>query len=181
VAFAVVASTAVSRLERLDAARRAWGERRTVWRAAVTVEPGGAIVAAPVEVPLAVVPADALDRSPAGRTAAQHVGAGEIVTTGDLVGAGVRGLAAALRPGQRAVVVTTPGAPALQAGDHVSVYAAGVAVADDAVVVAVGDASAGAGTNGLSVTVAVPSDVAADVARAAHERTAELALRRPDG
>jgi hypothetical protein len=118
-------------------------------------------------VPVAVVPAGAVDEDPRSRVALQRLVAGEIVTTAD-VGDGMLDL---LPPGWQGVAfaadeTTIP----VHTGDRVAVVADGAVVVESAVVIDVGE---------RSVTVGVPAADAAAAALAARAQTAALTLRRP--
>lgn len=164
---AVAVSAAWSAMGRVEAARRSWGEQRSVWMAAADVDAGGLVSVHRVELPLQAIPPDAVTSAPSGARAVQHIGEGEIVTAADL-GSGVL---AALPPGWRAIAVPTdPARLPAGAGDHVAVYANGVELVDDGIVIDTAD--------GI-VTVAVPASAAGAVSDAARNQTAVLALRRP--
>src|SRR6478752_6241301 len=68
----------------LEHQRDSWGERRAVWVAVDAAEPGEALHAEVRDYPVAVVPADAAADVPAGATARQRVGAGEVVVRVDV-------------------------------------------------------------------------------------------------
>jgi hypothetical protein len=144
-----------------QAARDAWGERRTVW---VTIDEhvrGAALQARAVEAPLGLVPDGALAEVPVGALAHHDLAAGEMLTTADvataddLVAAGRRGVAVP------ADDTTLP----VRVGDEVDVVGAGRVIAAAGVVTEVGP---------TVVVVAVDADVAAEVAAAVVDRTAAL-------
>lgn len=167
VAVAIVASSAWSATQRVEVARRSWGDTQSVWVAERDIAAGEPLVAVMRTLPIAAVPADAVIEAPDHRSAVQHIGAGEIVTNADVGG----GLLDALPTGWRAVaVVTDPARVPVDAGDHVAVYADGLVLADDGIVLDVADGT---------VTVAVPAEAAAAVSVAARNQTAVLAIRRP--
>ena len=184
VVLATLTGSVVARLTgraRAEAAR--YGSLRPVVVARGSIDAGAVIERDDVEVrsvPSAFVPPGALDSAGAavGRTVVVPVFGGEEVLDAHLAPAGLRGLAALLPPGTRAVAVPTGAAtPPLRRGDTVDVLAtfepsgsgpgrvggggAGpgreptVLVAADALVVDVGSDSA---------TVAVDPDQAARVA-----------------
>ena len=170
VVVALVASSAWAAAERVEAARRSWGEERTAWVARGRIRPGAVIQAEARLLPTAAVPAGALDEDPTGRTALQHVGDGEVVTDVD-VGDGSDGPLALLPPRWEAVAVPTdparlPAAP----GDHVAIYSHGERLSADGIVLEALDGV---------VTVAVAPGDAAAVALAAREQSAVLSLRGP--
>jgi Flp pilus assembly protein CpaB len=176
----------------------------TVWavRAALAQVPAGygPLVTVPVVIrPVVaggVVPADGvrLERRPSstlpdadpfegragGRTAIVPLVPGEVLLADDLAPAGLHGPAALLPPGHRAIAV--PLAPdsgrlPLAAGDRVDVLATGdetitVTVAERALVLAVDPSTD-------TVTIAIPSALAPDVASAIARATVTLALTSP--
>jgi Flp pilus assembly protein CpaB len=151
----------------LEETRRQWGDTVTVWVAARDLAPGDPIEAAPHQHPRAVVAAASLGRDPTGLVALQHIAAGEPVMEADVGRSGLELLPA----GWRGVgVASVDGALALAPGQRVDVVASGQLLADEAVVVA---------ASGTSVTVGVPSDVAASVADAALRHEVSLVVR-PD-
>ncbi len=170
-AAAVAATTAAwgvaGAVGSLEETRRQWGDTVTVWVAARDLAPGDPIEAAPHQHPRAVVAAASLGRDPTGLVALQHIAAGEPVMEADVGRSGLELLPA----GWRGVgVASVDGALALAPGQRVDVVASGQLLADEAVVVA---------ASGTSVTVGVPSDVAASVADAALRHEVSLVVR-PD-
>jgi hypothetical protein len=150
---------------RVDAARRAWGVTRPVVVAVADVAPGEILdgVTDAKDLPEPMVPDQALTELPARATARQRIAAGEIVTAHDVAPtAGPRSL---IPDGWRAVPVAEPVASGAAVGDEVAVASGGIVVSDDGVVV-------GALVDG--VLVAVPADVAAQVAQAS--ATADVTL-----
>ncbi|MCU1368755.1 MAG: hypothetical protein JWN39_4394 [Ilumatobacteraceae bacterium] len=148
--------------------RDAWGRSTTVYVATqdlVAGDPvGGALERR--EVPEAMVPDSALVALPAGSTATQRIGRGEIVTDGDIVD--TTGPQALIPTGWLAIDVTDVANPTLFAvGDSAAVLAGGASVAVAAVIVEV---------TATDVVVAVPLADAPTVAAAANERTAVIAL-----
>lgn len=180
-----VGLTVSSAVERADAARRAWGEPVAVVVATADIGPGDAITDAVValeERPGAVVPASALTEVPVARSAATSIAAGEVVVAERLADAGLRGPAAMLPPGTRAVAVPAERGltPPLAAGDRVDVVVAlggdgedrggappGFTLVDAALVVDVSEDA---------VTVAVPRADTARVAVALGSGVVTLAL-----
>ncbi|HEY0519598.1 MAG TPA: hypothetical protein VGC84_08905, partial [Ilumatobacteraceae bacterium] len=63
---AVVALGVAHALASVDAARRSWGEQRSVWIATATIEPGQPVTAVQRDVPVAVVPVEAVVASVSG-------------------------------------------------------------------------------------------------------------------
>ena len=144
-------------LARVEAARAAWGERRTVVVARRDLRPGERVdrsAVRPLAIPIALASTDALAPDDIDGTAvvAVPVLAGEPVRRGHLIGASARGLAA----GQRALVLPRPSGLAVPAGTRVEVidaeqgtvvaHAATVvgAAGDDSLLVAITSAEAGA-------------------------------------
>jgi Flp pilus assembly protein CpaB len=126
------------------------------------------------EWPEAVVPAGALVDSPVGQVATATLVPGEAVVAARVAPDGVRGPAALLAPGHRAVAVpTAPGTPPLAVGDRIDVVSVDgdpSVVATDAVVVDVGD---------HAVTVGVPPGDAPAAAAAAASGAVALTLIGP--
>ena len=163
-----------------EAAR--FGRLRTVAVATRALEPGRVVAPADIatrRLPAALVPAGAAP-SPAGRTVVVRVFPGEVVLRGQLAPWGLRGVAALLPPGTRAVTVPLHDTDPVRRGDIVDVLASfdpsvsggrdpTFAVAEGALVVAVGDGS---------VTVAVSPDEATHVAFAAANGVVALAIGR---
>ncbi|HEY7627158.1 MAG TPA: hypothetical protein VH761_08815 [Ilumatobacteraceae bacterium] len=119
----------------VDAARRAWGEQRTVWIATTAAAPGDSIAADRREMPRAMVPATAATDDPSGRVARQHLGAGEIVTVADV---GATGQASLVPSGWVALAV--PSTPEhFAVGDHVRVFG-GDQPLGDGMIVGLGEA-----------------------------------------
>jgi hypothetical protein len=151
----------------IDEARRSWGTTQPVVVAAVDVAAGQAL-AELTEVrslPAPMVPADAVDELPPAASARQRIAAGEIVIAHDV--AATAGPRALIPEGWRAVAVaeTVPSGAAV--GDDVAVASGGIVVTDDGVVV--GELEEG-------VLVAVPADVAAQVAQASAAGDVSLML-----
>ncbi len=150
---------------RVDAARRSWGVTRPVVVAVADVSPGEELadVTDVRELPEPMVPAAAVSDLPGPATARQRIAAGEIVTAHDV--AATAGPQALIPDGWRAVPVAEPVPSGVVVGDEVAVASGGIVVAGEGVVV---------GTREDGVLVAVPADVAAQVAQAS--ANAELSL-----
>lgn len=156
--------------------REAWGRATTVLIATRDIAVGEALANSVVsrDVPTAVVPPSALTTMPADATATQRLAAGEIVVSGDVVGA--RGPLALVPSGWLAIDIPRSddpldtSRPLFTVGDSAVVLADGSIVAEEAIVVDVA-------LDGLAV--AVPRDDAARVAQAANQRLAVLALTAP--
>lgn len=163
---AVMVTSVLSVLNRAEAARRSWGDSRTAWVASRDIAPGESVSATATDLPMAMIPVDALADPPDDAVATQHIGIGEIVTGVD-VGSGPFTL---VPDGWQAIaIVTDPATLPAEPGDHVAVYAAGSLIAPDGVVIDIDD---------TSVVVAVPGDVVAAVSVAALDQRAVLAWRR---
>jgi hypothetical protein len=150
---------------RVDAARRAWGVTRPVVVARADIAPGEVLDDATDvrALPGPMVPVDAVSDLPRDATARQRIAAGEIVTAHDVAAtAGPRSL---IPDGWRAVPIAEPVPSGAAVGDDVAVASGGIVVAGEGLVV---------GVLADGVLVAVPADVAAQVAQAS--ATAELTL-----
>ncbi len=169
VAVAVLASAAgwvaAGSASALDDARRSWGTPRAVVVAAVDIAPGDDLAERTTtrRIPVPLVPPRAVDEVPDGARARQRITAGEVLTEPDVAAAtGPR----ALTPAGWSAVAVAEAVPAGAAiGDPVRAVAGGVVLAAEGVVV---------GHAGEAVVVAVPADVAPQVAMAA--ASGELAL-----
>ena len=142
----------------VEATRRSWGTTRRVVVAAVDVAPGQAL-ADHVEMralPAPMVPTGAVTELEGTATARQRIAAGEMVMAHDV--AAVDGPRALIPEGWHAVAVAEPVPSGAAVGDKVTAASGGIVVADEGVIV-------GEPTEG--VLVAVPADVAAQVAHAA--------------
>jgi Flp pilus assembly protein CpaB len=160
--------------------RRQWGETRDVFVARTPIEMGHVVTSDAVTAvrwPRAVVPPDATTVSPVGRTAVATIERGEAVVTTRLAPDGLRGVAALVPSGWRALAIPVgPDVVALRVGDHVDLIAGFVdtgqsptlTVARDAVVVDVDE---------QRVTVVVSDVDAARVAFAIVSGTVVPALR----
>jgi len=148
-------ASVVSHRDDVERARDAWGDQVEVWVADAELDPGRPVVARSRRMPLAVVPAGAVDDDPDGAIARQRVGPGEIITATDLARGSPPG---SLMPNGWLAVPVDESTPAgAQVGDRVRLAADGVTIADDAIVVAMVDEVP---------LVAVPADLAPLVALA---------------
>jgi Flp pilus assembly protein CpaB len=179
-AAGAVTTTVASRAERAQAA---WGDTAAVLVARHDLAPGQPVEPGDIEVvprPVATVPRTALRALPDGAVTRTPVFAGEILVRGRLAPTGLRGVAAAVPPGTRAVAIPRDPAtaPPLRVGDRVDVLVAlppeaagsgppGFAIATDALVVAVEEAA---------VTVAVERVAAPRVAVALGQGAVTLSL-----
>jgi pilus assembly protein CpaB len=164
--------------------RRQWGETHTVIVARQRIPIGSEIDRDAIETqswPTALVPEGAVDTPPLGRTVVATIEPGEAVLATRLSPDGLRGVAALVPPGWRALAVPVgPTVVALSVGDHVDLLAGfdvggpttdrspSLTVARDAVVVAVDE---------QRVTVAVRDEDAERVAFAIVAGTVVPALR----
>jgi Flp pilus assembly protein CpaB len=176
-------SLAASIVGRAERTRLAWGATRQVLVARHDLAPGDELHHRDVvltERPAATVPATALHALPDRARVRAGVLAGEVVVAARVAPTGLRGVAARVPSGMRAVAIPTePGtAPPLLLGDRVDVLVAlppdsagagppGFAIATDAVVVAIDEAA---------VTVAVRRDAAPRIAVALGQGAVTLAL-----
>lgn len=181
-----------------DAADRAeaWGPRRRVAVATRDLDPGEQLTSDAVvwhDLPVAVVPDDAVTDDPAGRPVAERILRDEVVRGARLGTAGTSGLAARLAPGWLAVALPADDrTPPVRVGDRADLY---VATATDPTAteptVATGSTAARppagrrltAGARVLEVTdrritVAVPRADAPEVAAAIATSTVILAVSR---
>lgn len=161
----------VTQLQRVDDARSAWTERRTVFVATHDHVPGETLAVDEQVLPAAAIPATALDESPAGGTARQRIAAGEVLTAIDIAhGAGP---AATADDGQIVIAVSDPllvGAmSSVSVGLEVAVHSEGIVLAEQARVAAI---------DGDVVFVALDPEDAAGVSAAAQTRLASLAFLR---
>lgn len=164
---------------------RRHGDVQRVWVATRRVDAGSVLSARDVrraEVPAAFLSSARPAQRPVGQAVTVALSAGEVIVTDRLAPEGLRGAAARMEPGTRALAIPLgPGGPlAVEVGDRVDVLATfppelaegeepTFAVAERAQVVAVdGDAE--------TVTVAVPEADAARVAYAVAVGVVTLAL-----
>ena len=164
-----------------QAARARFGSLRAVVIATRAVEPGRVLTAGDVAVrhmPAAYVPSGALasERAAAGHTVVVAVFSGEVVLRSHVAPAGLRGLAARIGAGERAVAVPAGAArPPVRDGDMVDVLATFEGL--ETVAIAVGARVLVVGTD--AVTVAVSTYEANEVADAIARGAVTLAVRSP--
>ncbi len=139
IAIAVGAAFVVkSQLDGAEAARSSWEDTRPVLVARHDVDPDSPVVADTVELPVAAVPATAIDALPDGALAHRRIGAGEILVAADVVAA--PGPARHATVGNVVVGLVDPLSPAAAIGLDVQVASDGVVLAAEATVVdVVGD------------------------------------------
>jgi len=167
--------------DRAEAAAARYGSVAGAWVATTALRPGEVVGAGDVarEVrPVGFVPAGAVTGDPVGRRVTAEVAAGEVVVEGRLAGGDRRGAAALVPEGWRAVAVpAVDAALPVEVGQRVDVVAAtdagdggavGAVVADDGVVVHVGDDG--------TVTVAVTRSAAPRIVAALSGGYVALAL-----
>jgi len=148
------------RVAGIDDAREAWGEARQVLVARRDTVPGELLEVDVRDVPAAIVPQGAMDRSSGAERliARQDVSAGEIVTAIDVGRAGQAGPEALLPDGWAAIPIVESPAAGATIGARVQVVGDGIVLAPDAIVVGYHD----------DVTlVGVPADAAPMVAAGA--------------
>ena len=163
-ALATTAAIAVQgQLASIEAERNRWGTSRSVLVATRQLEPGDAIAAELVALPVAALPTAALVEPPADAVVRQRVAAGEVLTELDVAHA--VGPAARAEPGLVVVGLVDPLARNVAAGLRVKVAADGVVLADQAEVTEVTDDV---------IFVPVPDRDAAAVAAAAQQGIAAL-------
>lgn len=176
-------AAAASLVARAEDVRREWGTTVEVLVARRSLAAGQPVRSRDVELvarPVALVPTSAVRSLPQGAVARAAVAAGEVIVAERLAPVGLRGVAAMLPAGTRAMAVPVePGStPPLTPGDRVEVIVAlppesagsgapGFALLSDALVVAVDEAS---------VTVAVPRASAPRLAVALGLGAVSLAL-----
>jgi hypothetical protein len=166
-AAAIAGASVHRRVERIDAARDAWGTSDTVWVAIADHAPGDTLAVKAREVPRAVVAPSAAHASDRldGFVTRQAIAAGEIVHETDLVA--TTGPQAMTPPGWLAVpIVESPGSGA-GFGDRVRVVSDGVLIGDHGLVV---------GHHDDVTLVAVPEDVAPMLSAAAASGAIALLL-----
>lgn len=159
-AAASSAAIVAERVGRIDAARAAWGDERSVWVAAADVAPGAPLAVSVRRLPVAVVPLGALDpdHDDLPALARQHVTAGEIVTVVDVAPTDLSSPLALVPDGWLAVPIVESVPSGAAVGDRVRIVSGGVVLAAEAVVV---------GHHEQVTLTAVPSDVAAMIPAAA--------------
>jgi len=148
-----------------EAARRSWGEVRTVWVVDRPVGRGGPVVTRAEQYPVAVVPPDAIDEPPEGARAARRLIAGTVLEGDDLLGDGT------VPEGWVVLAVPVDGAPPVVDGDPVSLFAPDRSLCDGVVHAISTNAVSG------SIAVAVPPSCAASAVTALVDRSVVLARR----
>lgn len=167
-ALAILAGAAVSSATSgVDAARRSWGEIRSVYVASADVAPGDQLAGRVErrELPAPAVPAQAVAEVDPAAVARQHVAAGEVIVRVDVAAAGSP--QALIPAGWLAVAIAEPVPSGATTGDLVQVASGGVVLSDEGVVVA---------TSAGTVVVAVPAGDAAQVGQAASTGDVSLLL-----
>lgn len=162
-------SIAYDSVRAVEAERHAWGATASVHVVARPVATGDSLDGATIarDVPLAVVPDDAVTSLPDGSLARHDMGTGEMLSVHDITGGeGRRGLAP---PGWSMIAIVEPIPTGAATGIKVAVAADGAVLAQEAVVV---------GYRDDAVLVAVPRGDAAAVAAAAVESRAALLVGR---
>jgi len=161
----------LGQLQAVDTERRSWVDQRTVFVASNDHAAGEPLTVRARRLPVAAIPAAAVDESPAGLDARQRVSTGEIITTADLTGGS--GPAAAADDGDVVVAISDPllvGAMSnVSVGLHVAVHSEGIVLADTARIVAL---------DGDVVFIALDPSDAPSVSAAAQTRLASLAFLR---
>ena len=170
--------TSVVRDAEAQAAR--YGSLRRVPVARHALAPGAVVRAGDITarmVPLAFLPRSPIATAPVGKTVVVPIAAGEVVLATKLAPDGLRGVAALLRPGERAVAVPIgPGTPPLSIGDQVDLLAT---ERDEASTVVVAHRARIVGVDERAVTVAVRATDAPAVATALAATAITLALAAP--
>ena len=169
-----------------DARARYWGTHAEVPVASRPVPAGALIQPDDVEtrrVPEALLPQSEVVSDPVGLTAIVPLLPGEVLVEAKLAPAGVRGAAALLEPGQRAVAVPrNETTPPVAVGDRVDVIltfdpAGAEGGGPPAVVIA--HAAPVLDVSELAVTVGVPAEAAVKVAFGAAQTALSLAVSSP--
>jgi ethanolamine utilization microcompartment shell protein EutL len=163
---AAAASLVSSYVTALDQARRDLGATRTVLVAAVDHQPGDPLQVRRADMPLPLLPPDAVDPAVGGVDQAivrQRVSIGEVVVAADLAAAD--GPAALAKAGELVVGIVDPLARDVRIGLEVQVVAEGVLLADGARVVGLADDV---------ILVAVDAQAAAVTAAAARTSSASI-------
>lgn len=163
-AAAGAGASLLERSDRVDAERASWGATRGVWVATADHAPGDPLIAERRTIPSAVVPGGAAVTVD-GLTARQHLAAGEIVHSLDVVAfTGPQSLTPA---GWLAVPVNESPNSGAAIGDRVRVVGDGVVLSQEGVVV---------GRHDVSTLVAVPTDEAPAIAALATQVGVTLLL-----
>jgi Flp pilus assembly protein CpaB len=157
-----------------------FGDVRTVLVARRTIAAGAVLRPADVverEMPMALLPAGPLAAAPFGKTVIVPLSRGEVVLAAKVAPEGLHGVAALLRPGERALAVPVgPGTPPLAMGDEVDVLAT---TQGDGTTTVVAHGGRVVGADERAVTVAVREADAPGVATALAAATVTLALAAP--
>ena len=162
--LAIVAATVVhGEIASIGAERDRWGSTRSVMVARHRLEPGDAVAADLVTLPVAALPSGALETAPTDALIRQRVAAGEVLTELDLTSRS--GPAALAGTGTVVVALSDPLARDVVAGLRVRIVADGLVVAESAEVTGVVDEV---------IFVAVDDRDAAAVAAAAQRGLASL-------
>ena len=132
-----------------ERARDSWGNTVEVWVAVGDVPRGGAVRAERRTLPDAAVPDAPLDDLAPDALAARPISAGAVVVPADVA-------AGSATPDHWVIVAVEARAPALVAGDPVTVFSAGSAVCDGTV-----DTAPASGDLATVVALAVPPECAA--------------------
>jgi Flp pilus assembly protein CpaB len=172
---AVTAGVVVDRSAAADAARRRWGEARSVLVATHDLSPGSELGPDDARVerwPVALVPRDALSAVGTGAIVAAPMAAGEPLVRRRLGRVGTGPVAGLLPEGTRGVSVPAEAPPPVRPGDRVDVVGVdpaggGVVIATSALVVRVDE---------RSVVIAVGLDDVGRVAGAASRGDAVLVV-----
>jgi hypothetical protein len=160
-----VAATVADTMAAVDAEREEWGESVAAWVAAADHDIGDVLAAEVREVPLAVLPDDAVGDDPSGALARQSIGRGEIVTTLDAVD-GDRGIA----PAAWLVAPVRESPPSgVGVGERVQVVSDGFVMAAEGIVVGFHD----------DVTLVAVDPSVAPLLPAASDTAHVALLRRP--
>ena len=163
-ALAIAAAAIVIRyVTALDEAARELGTTRTVIVAVSDQPPGVPLQSRRIDMPIGLVPSDAVESADADSIVRQRVSAGEVIVSADLTTP--NGPAALADAGTVVVGVTDMLARNVSIGLEVQVAAEGIVLADRAKVVDVADDV---------IFVAVEATSAPTVALAAHDGTASL-------
>lgn len=149
----------------LAAARQQWDDTRTVFVASAPHLPGDDFVVERRELPLAAIPADAVDEIPAGSAARRHLTAGQVIVADHL--AGGTGPTALAADDEVVVAVRVVGFAPPPVGTRVRVVGEGVVLAHRANVV---------GTEGDVAWVALPAGDAPIVADGVRRDLVSLVL-----
>ncbi len=157
----VVGWSVATALAKVDRERDAWGSRRVTVVAASAVAAGDPLQVITRELPLTMVPDQALADIEPGAIARRAVVAGQVLTDLDVAGTGPEGW---LPAGWIVLIVSADPLPAVGPGDPVRLFADGVTIGDGQVVA----------RTDTTVSVGVPPDIAAAAAQASAARSAVI-------